>query len=82
VAVLQFFIGWIMFMNNLRIFAPLTYGVKSFAKMLIGRKMDDDYYTYVKSREEHTIPKYYYRICFIAALITAIPATILLIILI
>ena len=81
VAVLQFFIGWIMFMNNLRIFAPLAYGVKSFAKMLIGRKMNDDYYTYVKSREDQTIPKFYYRICFIAALITVIPATILLIIL-
>lgn len=82
VAVLQFFIGWILLMNNMTIFAPLVYGIKSFGRMLIGRRMDEDYYTYAKSKEDNPIPKYYIRICFFASLIVTIPAVILLLILI
>ena len=82
VAVLQFFIGWILLMNNMTIFTPLIYGVKSFGLMLVGKKPNQDYYTYVKMKEDNPIPKYYLKICFFAALITAVPAVILLLILI
>ena len=82
VVVIQFFIGWILFMNNMNIFTPLIYGVKSYGLMLVGKKLNDDYYTYAKTREENPIPKYYLQICFFASLITAVPAVILLLILI
>ena len=80
VVVMEFFIGWILLMNNKTIFAPLVYGAKSFAKMLVGKAMEDDYYTYAKMKEDSPVDNMYYRICFIGALINAIPATILLII--
>ena len=82
VLVLVFFVGWVIFMNNLRIFSPLIYAARSFGRMVIGRKMDEDYYTYVKAKENNPVPKYYYKIFFIAALIIAVPAVILLLILI
>ena len=79
IVIIQFFIGWVILMNNLRIFTPLIYGIKSFARMLIGKGMNEDYYTYSKSREENPVPSFYYKVCF-TALITAIPAVTLLLI--
>lgn len=73
VVVLQFFIGWILLMNNMRIFTPLVYGVKSFGLMLVGKKPNEDYYTYVKAREDNPIPKYYLRICLSPLLLPLFP---------
>lgn len=78
VTVIQFFAGWMMLMNNMNILAPFVYGAKSFGKMMVGKRMGTDYYTYMQLKEENPIPKYYYRICFISSLICAIPAVILL----
>ncbi len=78
IVIIQFFIGWMMLMNNMSILSPFIFGAKTFAKMLVGKRMDSDYYTYVKMKEENPIPRYYYRICFAGSLITAIPAGILL----
>jgi hypothetical protein len=80
--ILNFFVGWIILMNNMRIFTPLVYAVKSFGRMLIGRRMDEDYYTYVKAKEKNPVPSYYYKIFFIASIIFAIPAVVLLLIII
>jgi len=78
IVVMEFFIGWMMLMNNMSILSPLVYGAKTFGKMLLGKRMDNDYYTYLKMKEENQIPRYYYWICFGGAFISAIPATILL----
>ncbi len=78
IVIMEFFIGWMMLMNNMSILSPFIFGAKTFAKILVGKRMDSDYYTYVKMKEEHPIPRYYYRICFIGSFITAIPATVLL----
>lgn len=80
VAIMAFFTGWMMLMNNMNILSPLTYGAKTFAKMITGKRVDGDYYTYAKMKEENQIPKYYYRICFGVALVSAIPAIILMLI--
>ncbi len=78
VVIIEFFVGWILLINNLRVFSPLIYGAKSFGRMLLGKRMDDDYYTYLKMKEDNPVPRFYYRICFISALIIAVPATVLL----
>jgi len=78
IVVMEFFIGWMMLMNNMSILSPLVYGAKTFGRMLLGKRMDSDYYTYLKMKEENQIPRYYYWICFIGALISAVPAVILL----
>ena len=77
IVVMEFFIGWMMLMNNMNILSPLVYGAKTFGKMLLGKRMDSDYYNYHKMKEENPIPRYYYLTCFIGALINAIPAVIL-----
>jgi hypothetical protein len=81
VVVLNFAAGWMMLMNNLNILSPLLYGAQQFGKMLIGRRMKSDYYAYMKMKEESPIPRYYYMTCFILALISGIPAMVLLFIL-
>lgn len=78
VTVVQFFAGWMMLMNNMNILSPFVYGAKSFGKLIVGKRMSTDYYTYMQLKEENPIPKYYYRICFICSLVTGIPAIILL----
>ncbi|MBN2796514.1 MAG: hypothetical protein JXR88_13985 [Clostridia bacterium] len=78
VIVLEFFFGWMMLMNNMNILSPLVYGAKTFFKVIIGKRMKTDYYTYMKLKEEKPIPPFYYRICFIGALIFAVPGIILL----
>jgi len=78
IVIMDFFIGWMMLMNNMSILSPFIYGAKTFGKMLVGKRMNNDYYTYLKMKEENQIPRYYYMVCFIGALISAIPATILL----
>lgn len=78
VTIIQFFAGWMMLMNNMNILAPFVYGAKTFGKMIVGKRMGTDYYTYMQLKEENPIPKYYYRICFISALVCAVPAVILL----
>ncbi len=77
VAFLQFAAGWIMLMNNMNILAPLVYGTKTFGRMFIGRRPKQDYYNYMKMKQENPIPKFYYRICFLAAGLTGIPAIII-----
>lgn len=78
IVIMQFFVGWLMLMNNMNILSPLVYGAKTFAKMIVGKRINGDYYTYMKMKEDNPIPRYYYMMCFIGALISAIPATILL----
>lgn len=78
VVIMEFFVGWMILMNNMNILSPFVYGAKSFAKMLVGKRMNNDYYTYIQMKEENPIPRYYYRICFTGALISGVPATILL----
>ncbi|MCH4889695.1 hypothetical protein EZV73_19085 [Acidaminobacter sp. JC074] len=78
VSILFFFMGWMMLMSNMNILSPLVYGAKSFAKMIMGKGMATDYYTYVQLKEENPIPGFYYKSCFIGAVISGIPAIILL----
>ncbi|MBI9011224.1 MAG: hypothetical protein JEZ08_03270 [Clostridiales bacterium] len=78
IVIMEFFIGWMMLMNNMNILSPFVFGAKTFAKMLVGKRMNSDYYTYIKTKEDNPIPKYYYWVCFIGSFISAIPATILL----
>lgn len=74
---LEFFVGWMMLMNNMNVLSPLVYGAKTFLKVLTGKRMKNDYYTYMKMKEESPIPRFYYRMCFVAALIFAILGVIL-----
>lgn len=77
---LIFFAGWIMFIYNGNILSPLIHGIKSFGLFVVGKRPKLDYYHYMKKVQEDQIPKFYYRVCFITALVLAIPSTILLII--
>ncbi len=77
VAFLQFSAGWIILMNNMNILAPLVYGTKTFLRMFTGRRPSQDYYNYMKMKQENPIPKFYYRVCFIAAGLTGVPAIII-----
>ena len=58
VTIIQFFAGWMMLMNNMNILAPFVYGAKTFGKMIVGKRMGTDYYTYMQLKEENPIPKY------------------------
>ena len=78
VAILFFFMGWMMLMSNMNILSPLIYGAKTFGRMLVGKRMASDYYTYLKMKEDNPIPRYFYVVCFAGALVSAVPATILL----
>lgn len=81
IVILEFFVGWMMLMNNMNILSPFIFGAKTLFKVIAGKRMDGDYYTYAKMKEENPIPRYYYRTFFIGALISAIPATILIFVL-
>ncbi len=77
---LIFFAGWIMFIYNGNILSPLIHGIKSFGLFVVGKRPKLDYYHYMKKVQDEQIPKFYYRVCFITALILAIPSLILLLI--
>ncbi len=77
IVIVQFFIGWMMLMNNMNILSPFVYGAKTFAKMLVGKRMTNDYHTYQQVKDENPIPRYYYLICFMGSFICAVPASIL-----
>src|SRR5690606_20564057 len=69
--------GWIMFVYNENIFSPLLHGLKTLGLMVVGKRPKEDYYHYMKNIQENPIPKFYYVIVFIFALITLIPALII-----
>jgi hypothetical protein len=80
VVILEFFIGWTLFVYNLNIFSSLIYSTKSFFLIFVGKKPKQDYYTYMKKIEDDPIPSYYYKVIFISVFILLIPAIALLII--
>lgn len=82
VLILEFFVGWVMFVYNKNIFSPLVHSTKSLFLMFAGKKPKFDYYEYMKNIEENPIPNYLYHIVFIWTLILFIPTFILLLILI
>ena len=82
VFVLEFFGGWTLFIYNLNIWSPLTYGTKSFILMFMGKRPKTDYYTFMKNVQDNSISPYYYIVIFISAFILLVPALITLFILI
>lgn len=74
---LELGVGWIMFVYNHNIFSPLFHGVKTLGLMFVGKRPKDDYYTYMKNIEENPIPKFYYIVVLISALVLLIPALII-----
>ena len=43
VVVLEFFLGWVLFVYNKNIFSPLIFGFKTFGLMFIGKRTKTDY---------------------------------------
>lgn len=82
VLILEFFVGWVMFVYNKNIFSPLVHSTKSFFLMFAGKKPKFDYYNYMKNIEENPIPNYLYIIVFLWTLVLLIPTLIIFIILI
>lgn len=81
VVVLEFFIGWTMFVYNMNIFSSIIFSTKSFFLMLVGKKPKLDYYSYTKKIEDDPVPSYYYKVLFLSTFILLIPAVSLLFIL-
>lgn len=73
-------IAWVMFVYNFNIFSPLIYGTKSLFLMFVGKRPKTDYYDYMKNIQDNPIPSFYYKVIFITVAILAIPAIVLLII--
>jgi hypothetical protein len=82
VLILEFFIGWVMFVYNKNIFSPLVHSTKSLFLMFAGKKPKFDYYEYMKNIEENPIPGYLYAIVFLWTLILLVPTLIVFFILI
>jgi hypothetical protein len=81
VVVMEFFIGWTMFVYNMNIFSSIIFSTKSFFLMLVGKKPKLDYYSYTKKIEDDPVPSYYYKVLFLSTFILLIPAVSLLFIL-
>jgi len=82
VLILEFFVGWVMFVYNKNIFSPLVHSTKSLFLMFAGKKPKFDYYNYMKNIEENPIPSYLYSIVFLWTLILLIPTLTILFIII
>jgi hypothetical protein len=82
VLILEFFVGWVMFVYNKNIFSPLVHSTKSLFLMFAGKKPKFDYYNYMKNIEENPIPNYIYSIVFLWTLILLIPTLAILFIII
>lgn len=80
VFVLEFFLGWVLFVYNKNIFSPLIYGGKTFLGMFIGKRPKTDYYSYMKNIQDNQIPAYYYNAFFITSFFVLIPVIIIIII--
>lgn len=82
VLILEFFVGWTMFVYNKNIFSPLIHSTKSLFLMFAGKKPKFDYYGYMKNIEDNPIPSYLYNIVFLWTLILFVPSIIILLILV
>ena len=78
---IEFAVGWFIFVYNMNIFSPIVYATKSLFRMVTGRKIEDNYYTYKKKIEDNQVPKFFIVLFFISSLILLIPAVIILMIL-
>lgn len=72
-----FFFGWMIFMTNLSVLAPLVYGLKSFFLMFAGKRPQLDYFEYTEDKVNNPIPKIYIRIGFISAFLNTVIAIVL-----
>lgn len=79
--IIEFAIGWGMYVYNKNIFSPLIHGTKTFGLMLVGKRPKKKYYDYMKDIQDNPVDKLFYKIIFWGCLILLIPAIITLIIL-
>ena len=76
--VLLFALGWFMLISNEGSLDILVYGVQSFAKAIIGKRMKESYYDYTTSKSK--VSKGIYLGFWAAAAIYLIPTVVMLII--
>jgi hypothetical protein len=73
----QLTLSWSLFVYNENIFTPLVHGVKTFFLIFVGRKPNEDYFTYYTKIRDNPIPTAYVMIGFIFTLMVLIVGVVL-----